>query len=145
MKTSERGIELIKAFEGLRLRSYQDSVGVWTIGYGHTRGVRQDMRITPQQAEEYLITDLSNTETFVMRNLDGEHVNQCQFDALVSFTFNLGPGNLAKSTLLKKVKADPDDATIAGEFEKWCRAGGKYLKGLHRRRKAEAQLYFECA
>ena len=140
MNTSKKGIELIKEFESLRLKPYYCSAEVLTIGYGHTQGVKKGMTIIEQQAEEYLTMDLMITERFV--NWLNIKVNQLQFDALISFAFNLGIGNLQKSTLLKKVRGNPNDFKIANEFIKWIYADGKPLRGLLLRRLAEAKLYF---
>ena len=141
MKTGHNGIEMIKREEGLRLASYTCPAGVWTIGYGTTHGIKPGMKITAAQAEAYLVRDLAEFEKHV-NQLVTVDVTQNQFDALISFTYNLGEGALGKSTLLKKVNADPHDATISAEFEKWCKAGGKVLAGLLARRKHEAKLYF---
>lgn len=141
MKTSQKGIDLIKEFEGCCLKAYLDVVGVKTIGYGHTKDVVMGTRITEQIAEELLKADLSDTEQVVSR-LVRRKLTQYQFDALVSFVYNLGESNLLKSTLLKKVKINPNDPSIAMEFGKWIHAGGKVLNGLIRRRAAEAELYF---
>ncbi|MCQ2232128.1 MAG: lysozyme [Paludibacteraceae bacterium] len=134
------GINLIKHFEGCRLESYQDSVGVWTIGYGHTQGVFAGQRITQADAEALLRQDLANFSKSVS-NIVPSNVSQNQFDALVSFAYNLGVKNLKTSTLLKKVKDNPNDPTIADEFGRWVYAGGKKLTGLVRRRESEAKLY----
>lgn len=140
MTTSERGLSLIKSFEGLRLESYLCPAKVWTIGYGHTSGVKQGQTIIEEQAEQFLKDDLLTFEKAVLaHNLK---LNQNQFDALVSFTYNVGGGNLNKSTLLRKVKDNPTDASIRNEFMKWNKANGKALAGLTRRRNAEADLYF---
>lgn len=140
MKVSNVGLNLIKSFEGLRLEAYLCPAKVWTIGYGHTKDVKQDQIITEEQADEFLRDDLAVFEQEVeIHNL---RVNQNQFDALVSFAYNVGGGNLRKSTLLKKVKLDPNDLVIRDEFMKWNKAKGKTLAGLTRRRKAEADLYF---
>ncbi|MFA5715356.1 MAG: lysozyme [Candidatus Paceibacterota bacterium] len=140
MTTSQRGIDLIKHFEGLRLEAYQDSVGVWTIGYGHTENVYPGRVIDEYGADILLKDDLKRFEAGIDKL--ALSINQNQYDALVSFAFNLGLGNLSKSTLLKKVRVNPNDPTIADEFVKWIRAGGKVLPGLLTRRKAEAVLYF---
>ena len=141
MKTSEAGLNLIKSFEGLKLESYLCPAKVWTIGYGHTQGVKKGQIISEKHAESLLKGDLLIYEKAVLsHNLK---LNQNQFDALVSFTYNVGPGNLAKSTLLRKAKINPDDSTIRDEFMKWDKAKGKTLAGLTRRRKAEADLYFK--
>jgi len=139
MKTSQAGIDLIKKFEGCKLRAYKDSVGVPTIGYGSTRDVKMGMRITPYMAEDFLRQDLEEAEAAV-RDLINVPLSQCEFDALVSFTFNLGSGNLATSTLRNKLNGH-DRKAAADEFLKWVNAGGKKLSGLVRRRKAERAMF----
>lgn len=140
MRTSHVGIALIKSFESLRLEAYRCPAGIWTIGYGHTAGVRRGDRIDAQKAEQLLTDDLRRFEDVVNRECPG--INQNQFDALVSFTFNVGTGNFQKSTLLKCVKANPLNVNIRYEFSRWNKANGMVLSGLIRRRKAEADLYF---
>lgn len=140
MRTSQAGINLIKQFESLRLEAYRCPADIWTIGYGHTAGVRRGDRIDEQKAEQLLAEDLRQFEAVVSRECPG--VNQNQFDALVSFTFNLGTRNFIKSTLLKCVKANPQSVNIRDEFSRWNKAKGMVLSGLIRRRKAEADLYF---
>ena len=140
MKTSDKGIDLIKKYEGLRLNAYLDAVGVWTIGYGHTLNVKSTDVIDKAQAEYFLRQDVEFAEKEVNRH--NLNINQNQFDALVSFVFNLGVGNFARSTLLRKIKSNPNDPTIRKEFERWIYAGGKVLNGLARRRREEAELYF---
>ena len=139
MKTSKSGIEMIKKWEGLSLTSYTDSVGVWTVGYGHTKTAKPHMRITEKQAEELLIQDLKSHEVFVNRYVKVE-LNQNQFDALSSFVFNLGGGSLQKSTLLKKLN-NKDYKGASAEFDKWVNAGGKRLQGLINRRADERKLF----
>lgn len=140
MRTSQAGINLIKQFESLRLEAYRCPAGIWTIGYGHTAGVRRGDRIDERKAEQLLTDDLRQFEDVVNRECPG--INQNQFDALVSFTFNVGTGNFQKSTLLKCVKANPLNVNIRYEFSRWNKANGTVLSGLIRRRKAEADLYF---
>ena len=140
MKTSPKGIALIKEFEGLRLKAYQCPGGVWTIGYGHTAGVKSGMVITEAQAEEYLKADLIAFERYL--NGLGLALNQNQFDALVSFIYNVGTGNFSNSTLLRKVRANPQDNSIMDEFLRWVYSKGRVLPGLQRRRLAEMKLYF---
>lgn len=146
-KTGVKGIDLIKSFEGFFPKPYNCPAGVPTIGYGTTRypsGVKVSMKdkaITQAQALDYLRYDLKRFELAVDA-LIRDDINQNQFDALVSFTYNLGEGNLKASTLAKKVNTNPKDASIAKEFEKWVNANGKKLAGLVRRREAEAELYF---
>ena len=141
MEITNEGINLIKKFEGLKLESYLCPAGVWTIGYGHTKGVKKGDKITQLEADNFLKEDLISFEKGVTR-LIKSNINQNQFDALVSFAFNLGLANLKKSTLLKKVNSNPNDRTIVDEFIKWIYAGGKQLEGLKKRRQAEAYLYF---
>jgi lysozyme len=140
MRTSRKGIEFIKAHEGLRLDAYLCPAGVPTIGYGHTYNVKIGDRITAEQAEMLLIGDLIVAETEVNRY--GLHLTQNQFDALVSFVFNVGAGNFRNSTLLKRLKANPNDPDIANQFKRWVYSDGKVLPGLVRRRNEEAKLYF---
>ena len=140
MKTSDKGIEFIKRHEALRLNAYLDSAGVPTIGYGHTLGVRMSDTITKSQAEQLLRGDLITAESEI--NKHNLNINQNQFDSLVSFVFNLGVGNFARSTLLRKIKSNANDPAIRKEFERWVYAGGKVLNGLVRRRREEADLYF---
>ena len=137
--TSQAGIDLITSFEGCRLTAYQDSVGVWTIGYGHTSGVYQGMTITEEEAIAFLRQDLKTAENAVNSNVT-YGINQNQFDALVSFTFNVGTGNFTSSTLLKKLNAG-DVNGAANEFDRWIYAGGQVLEGLVRRRAAEKQMF----
>ncbi|HGD3628515.1 lysozyme [Enterobacter kobei] len=144
MQTSEKGIALIKQFEGCKLTAYQDSVGVWTIGYGWTQPVdgkpiRAGMTIKQETAERLLKTGLVSYESDVSR-LVKVGLNQGQFDALVSFTYNLGARSLSTSTLLRKLNAG-DYAGAADEFLRWNKAGGKVLNGLTRRREAERALF----
>ncbi|QGU36177.1 lysozyme [Enterobacter hormaechei] len=144
MQTSDKGIALIKEFEGCKLTAYQDSVGVWTIGYGWTQPVdgkpiRAGMTINKETAERLLKTGLVSYESDVSR-LVKVGLTQGQFDALVSFTYNLGARSLSTSTLLRKLNAG-DYAGAADEFLRWNKAGGKVLNGLSRRREAERALF----
>lgn len=139
MKTNQAGLDLIKHFEGCRLSAYQDSVGVWTIGYGHTRTAHPGMIITEAQAEELLRKDLGGAEHDVAAVVKVD-LDENEFSALVSFVFNLGVTNLAKSTLLKKLNAS-DRIGASAEFGKWNKAGGKVLPGLTKRREAERKLF----
>ena len=143
MKTNAAGIALIQQFEGLRLAAYQDVVGVWTIGYGHTGpDVRAGQTITQAQATALLQQDLSRFEAGVSR-LVTVPLNGNQFSALVSFSYNLGLGSLQGSTLLRLLNAR-DYAGAAGQFPLWDKAGGKALPGLLRRRQAEQALFQEA-
>lgn len=144
MQTSDKGIALIKEFEGCKLTAYQDSVGVWTIGYGWTQPVdgkpiRAGMTINQETAGRLLKTGLVSYESDVSR-LVKVGLTQGQFDALVSFTYNLGARSLSTSTLLRKLNAG-DYAGAADEFLRWNKAGGKVLNGLTRRREAERALF----
>lgn len=139
MKTSNIGLALIREFEGLRLTAYQDAVGVWTIGYGATRGVKKGQKITEPQAEELLREDVARFEPEVLR-LVKVPLSQAQFDALVSFAYNLGSKSLGSSTLLRMLNAG-DYKGAAGQFDRWNKAGGKVLAGLTRRRAAERKLF----
>jgi lysozyme len=141
MKTSPNGIALLKAHEGLRLTAYRCPAGVLTIGYGHTGAdVSDGKTITPTEAEQLLRDDLQWAEKTVAEALPDS--NQNQFDALVSFVYNVGAGAFKTSTLLRKAKACANDPTIRAEFAKWNKGGGKVLPGLVKRRAAEATLYF---
>ena len=139
MKTSAEGIALIKKFEGLELDSYQCSANVWTLGYGHTQGVAEGDSCSEEAAEIILVNDLKEFETYVNALVDVD-LDQNQFDALVAWTFNLGPTNLRTSTLLKKLNAG-DYNDVPSEIKRWNRAGGQVLDGLIRRREAEALLF----
>lgn len=146
MKTSPKGIALIKSAEGLRLKAYPDpgTGGLpWTIGYGSTSGVTKSMVITEAQAEQMLAADLVRFERAVER-LVQVPLNQGQFDALVSFTYNVGEGNFTKSTLLRKLNAG-DTAGAADQFLRWVNAGGKVLSGLVKRRAAERAMFLGVA
>ena len=140
MNTSPKGISLIKEFEGLRLKAYKCPGGVWTIGYGHTAGVKPGIVITKAQAEEYLKADLIAFERYL--NGLGLALNQNQFDALISFIYNVGIGNFSSSTLLRKVRVNPQENSIMDEFLRWVYSKGRVLPGLQRRRLAEMKLYF---
>lgn len=143
MKTTERGLTLIRQFEGLRLSAYQDAVSVWTIGYGTTRGVKQGQVITKAEAEALLRADVQRFEVEVSQ-LVKVPVSQNQWDALISFTYNLGAANLESSTLLRLLNTG-DYAGAAEQFPRWNKAGGKVLKGLVSRRAAERALFLEAA
>lgn len=139
LSTSAAGVELIKSFEGLRLQSYRDSVGVWTIGYGHTRTAGSNQRISADEAHRLLIQDIIDHEAHIKR-LVTVPLTQGEFDALSSWVFNLGGGSLASSTLLRKLNSG-DYAGAASEIPRWNKAGGKVLDGLTRRRAAERDLW----
>lgn len=139
MNYSANGLALTQQFEGCLLTAYQDSVGVWTIGFGHTAGVTPDMTCTVEQAQDWLAQDV-NWAVQAASQYVTVPLTQGQFDALVDFTFNLGVGNLVHSTLLRKLNAG-DYAGAADEFLKWNMAGGTVLAGLTRRRLAEQALF----
>lgn len=140
MKASIDAYELIKQFEGLRLEAYLCPAGIWTIGYGHTSGVSPNSFITIQEADEYLHRDVATIE--MQLNKLNLILRQCQWDAIVSFVFNVGIGNFKSSTLLAKIRINPDDNSIMDEFLRWVYANGKVMKGLQKRRLAEMKLYF---
>ena len=135
MQTSKNGINLIKRFEGCRLKAYKCPAGVWTIGYGHTQGVKQGDAITQEQADSWLRYDLRIFELHVKNNVK-YRLNQNQFDALVSFTYNCGLKNL------KTLIANRNLEQIGNAIIKYNKANGKILQGLVNRRKAEQTLFF---
>lgn len=145
MEVNKAGRDLIKKFEGCKLRAYKCPAGLWTIGYGNTfyedgTKVKEGDVITQQRAEQLfdiIVDDFAKKVDVLVKS----NVSENNFSALVSFTFNVGLGNFQRSTLLRKVNANPKDATIPAEFRKWVRANGEVLKGLVRRREAEAKLY----
>lgn len=139
MKTSNQGKNLIKEAEGLRLDAYKCPAGVPTIGWGHTKGVKMGQRITPAMAEDLLVEDIAPIE----RLLNGLKINfrQEQFDALVSWIFNLGAGNFKSSTMYKHILADAKDEEITDSLIKWTYSGKQQLPGLMKRRVAEANLF----
>ena len=139
MKISQEGLSLIKKFEGLRLKAYKCSANVLTIGYGHTGGVKETDKITLEEADSLLEKDIAKFEEYVSDNVIVK-LNQSQFDALVAWTFNLGPGNLRESTMLKKLN-NGDYESVPFEMRRWNKAGGKTLDGLIRRREAESLLF----
>lgn len=139
----KRAKDLIKQFEGCRLEAYKCSAGVPTIGYGHTAGVKMGDRITQQRADELFDEDFAKFEREVRKLTAKVQLSNTQAGALTSFAFNLGVGALKDSTLLKRVLANPSDPDIRNQFMRWINAGGKPLEGLKRRRKAEADLYYD--
>ena len=139
MKIGSKGLALIKHFEGCELEAYKCPAGVWTIGYGHIKGVQEGMTITEMQAEEMLQSELIEYEGYINDLVEVE-LNQNQFDAMVSWVYNLGGGNLRASTLLKVLNAG-NYAGVPEQMLRWNKAGGKVLEGLTRRRQAEADLF----
>ena len=139
MHISDKGIHFIIKEEGLRLKAYRCQAGVWTIGVGHTAGVKKSDTITKEQAYELLKRDLKAFEDILNKNIQVQ-LKQHEFDALMSFVFNIGAGAFKKSTLLKKLNNNED---ITGEFEKWKYGGGRVLPILVARRKRELILFKE--
>ncbi len=140
MKISQAGIDLIKRYEGFVSKPYLCPAGVWTVGYGSTRGVTRDTPpVTKEQAEEILRRDVKSAEAAVMR-LCPSLKKQNRFDAIVSFTFNLGAGALQRSTLRQKINRK-DHLDVPPELMKWIHAGGRKLPGLVARRAAEGYMY----
>lgn len=134
-------MNIIKVFEGCKLKAYQCSAGVWTIGYGHTNGVKEGMVITQEQAEIYFENDIMEFLLPVQKEV-GNICNVNQIAALTSFTFNVGEANFKKSTLLKVVKENPNNfPEIEKQFMRWVYADGKVIEGLQTRREKEADLY----
>ena len=143
MNYSKNGLHLTENFEGLRLTAYPDPAthgDPWTIGYGHTGAeVHQGMTITQEQAEEFLMQDVQKAVQTVNSKVHTD-LTQNEFESLVDFVFNVGAGNFAGSTLLKKINAgDMEGAAL--EFQKWDKAAGHVMAGLVRRRQAEAYLF----
>ena len=143
MNISKEGLTLIKKFEGCELEAYKCAAGVWTIGYGSTKGVKEGDTITQEEAEELLLKDVEVFEKAVNDAVKRSMV-QCQFDALVSWTFNLGVGNLNSSTMLKKLN-NQEYNEVVPQMKRWNKATvngeRQVLEGLVRRREAEALLY----
>lgn len=139
MEYSKSGEQLTESFEGCRLTAYQDSTGIWTIAYGHTKGVTAGMICTQDQADQWLTEDIAFAVANVNRKV---HIplTQGEFDSMVDFDFNLGNGSLDSSTLLKLVNSG-DFAAAANQFDEWDHAGGQVVAGLLRRRQAEEQEF----
>ena len=145
MEVNKAGRDLIKQFEGCKLKAYKCPAGLWTISWGLTfypdgTKVKEDDVITQQQAEDYfnaIVDDFAKGVDVLVKS----NVTANNFSAIVSFAFNVGMGNFRRSTLLRKVNANPKDPSIRAEFMKWTRANNVVLKGLVRRREAEAKLY----
>ena len=139
MKTSAKGITLIKQSEGFRAKAYKCPAGVWTIGYGTTAGVIPGMVVTEAEANALMMKHVSGIE----KQLNGLslRLRQTQYDALIDFIYNLGFGNFLGSGLLRMIKVNPDSSNIPTEFRKWKNSGGSPSKGLIFRREAEIRLY----
>lgn len=144
MALRKSDIELIKRHEGCRLVAYRCPSNVLTIGYGHTGSdVKEGMKITQAQADHLLAKDLQRFEKYVKDATKGVELNENQYAALVSFTYNVGPKNLNDSMLLKRIKANHHDPDIANQFKRWNKSGKTVLPGLVKRREEEAKLYFK--
>jgi|TARA_R100000152_G_C6771189_1_gene197632 lysozyme len=139
MKISEDGLELIKKFEGCETTAYQDSVGVWTIGFGHTKGVEEGQTCSIEDAESMLADEMDEYEGYI-NNMVKVDLQQHEFDALVAWVYNLGPTNLGESTMLKVLNGGQFDR-VPDEMNRWTRAGGEILEGLVRRRQAESLMF----
>ena len=139
MRASQTLIDAIKKFESCVLDAYQDSVGVWTIGYGHTEGVKKGDRITLYQAEKFLKGDLAKFEP--VANKCKRIATQGQYDAVFDFIYNCGPKNWESSTLKKYIEGSHKTWEIQEQFLRWVNAGGKKLGGLVSRRIWEAARY----
>lgn len=133
------GLALIKKFEGCELKAYQCSAGVWTIGYGHTKDVQPGDEWSESHADHMLEVEMEEYEGYVNNSVTAP-INQDQFDALVSWVYNLGGGNLKASTMLKVLNAGQYEE-VPAQMMRWNKAGGKVLEGLTRRRQAEANLF----
>ncbi len=139
MEISQEGLSLIKKFEGCKLESYQCAAGVWTIGYGSTSGISEGMEISQQRAEALLLEDVAVFEEAVNKAVEVP-LEQYEFDALVSWTFNLGPANLNSSTMLKVLNENKKNE-VPAQMRRWNKANGETLQGLIRRREAESLLF----
>jgi lysozyme len=139
MRCSEEGLSLIKKFEGCKLEAYRCSANVLTIGFGHTKNVQEGMTISQDMADSLLKADIQEFEEYV-EALVTVPLTQCQFDALVAWTFNLGAGNLKSSTLLMELNQGKYEL-VPSEMRRWNKAGGQVLEGLIRRREAEGLLF----
>jgi len=143
MNISNEGIALIKKFEGCKLESYYDAVDVLTIAYGRTKGVKAGDTCTQEQADAWLEEELHEYGGYVNDAVKVD-LKQNQFDALVSWVFNLGPANLKASTMLKVLNNKEYD-DVPAQIKRWNKAGGKVLQGLIRRREAEEPFGARCS
>jgi GH24 family phage-related lysozyme (muramidase) len=143
-----KAVEFIKKEEGCRLKAYQDSVGIWTIGYGtiltNDRAVKQDDAITQEEADQFLQSNL-NDKWNAIKPMIKKPLNENQQAAILSLVYNIGVGAFSTSTVLKKININQFDATIRDAFMMWVKAGGKTLQGLINRRTREADLYFKTS
>jgi lysozyme len=138
-KINSFGLSIIKSFEGLEITAYKCPAGIWTIGYGHTKGVCQGDTCTEEEADLFLREDVKVAEDAVNRHVTFP-ISENQFSSLVSFVFNIGGGNFARSTLLKVINAGMLDSAPE-QFERWSRVNGLKIDGLARRRAAEIALW----
>lgn len=139
MKISEDGLELIRNFEGCETSAYQDSVGVWTIGFGHTKDVEEGQTCSMEDAETMLADEMDEYEGYI-NDMVRVDLQQHEFDSLVAWVYNLGPTNLGESTMLKVLNGGQFDR-VPDEMNRWNRAGGEVLEGLVRRRQAESLMF----
>jgi len=142
MKISDRGLELIMSFEGLQLEAYQCQAKVWTIGYGHTKDVKEKDKISKDKAIELLLEDIEKFENYISISVHVD-LKQCEFDALVSFCFNVGKFAFKNSTLLKKLNNN-QYKEAADELLRWNKVKGFENKGLIKRRFIERDLFLEA-
>jgi len=139
MQISQEGIALIKKFEGCELEAYKCAAGVWTIGYGSTKGVEEGNTITQEDADNLLFEEMHEYEGYI-NDMVTVDLKQNEFDSLVSWVFNLGPSNLSSSTLLSRLNNKVWD-DVPNQIKRWNKAGGQVRQGLVRRREAEALLF----
>ncbi len=139
MNISKEGLSLIKKFEGCELEAYLCPAGVWTIGYGHTKDVKEGDKINKEEADYLLQEEMIEYESYINDFVEVP-LNQNQFDALCSWVYNLGPTNLKNSTMLR-VLNEEKYADVPQEIKRWNKAGGEVLDGLIKRREAEAKMF----
>ena len=140
MQISQEGLDIIKKFEGLELKAYQCAAGVWTIGYGYIKGVQEGDVWSEEKADHMLMKELAEEYEGYVNDYVKVPMNQCQFDALCSFVYNLG-GNALKSSTLLTVLNSGDYNGVPEQIMRWNKAGGKVLAGLVRRRECEAEMF----
>lgn len=142
---SEEAKNKIKEFEGLRTHAYRCSAGVWTCGYGHTRGVTRDTRCSTALADQWLTEDLTEAEKCIKAVIfKVGSLKQGQKDALASFVFNVGSRNFIDSTLYKTIVSNPNSKAVGEQFKRWCHVGNVQVPGLIRRRQWEVQKWYEA-
>jgi len=138
MRCNDKGLAIIRKWESLRLKAYKCSADVWTIGWGHTKGVKQDDVCTIEKANEYFKEDLEEKELQI-NNLNLQLTDN-EYSALISFIFNIGIGNFTKSTMLRLLKQNKK-IEASNEFQKWNKCKGETLDGLTKRRRDERDLF----